>query len=70
MPEDTFHRKLKKLINEYVLFVYAITKNFPRNELYSVTSQFRRAAISIILNYIEGYSRKKPKVKHNFYEIS
>jgi len=54
----------------YVRKVYRITKHFPKDELYGVTSQFRRAALSVLLNYVEGYARFKPKTKLYFYEIS
>jgi len=65
-----FQDKLKKKMDEYVHLVYKVTKNFPKNELYGVTSQIRRATMSIILNYIEGYARRKPAVQLNFLEIS
>lgn len=57
-------------MDDYVQFVYLLTKKFPKDELYGVTPQLRRAAISIILNYIEGFARIKDKVKLNFLEIS
>ncbi|MBU4332165.1 four helix bundle protein [Patescibacteria group bacterium] len=57
-------------MNDYVHFIYQVTKNFPKHELYGITSQIRRAAMLIILNYIEGYARKKPLVRLNFLEIS
>ena len=57
-------------MDDYVHFVYFLTKNFPREEIYSTTSQLRRAALSVILNYIEGFARKRPSVKYNFWEIS
>ena len=57
-------------MDDYVHFVYAITRTFPKEELYGATSQFRRATLSIILNYIEGYARKKSLVQLNFFEIS
>jgi four helix bundle protein len=65
-----FHDKLRELMNQYVHYVYRLTKKFPKEEIYGVTSQLRRSSLSIILNYIEGYSRKKQQVMINFYEIS
>jgi len=65
-----FHDKLKAKMDDLVHLVYKITKNFPRDELYGVTSQLRRAALSIILNYKEGYARGKDKIYKNFLEIS
>ncbi len=51
-------------------YTYSITKKYPKDELYGAVSQHRRSALSIILNYIEGYSRKRKKVQLTFYEIS
>jgi four helix bundle protein len=68
--EEAYHERLRRLMDEYVHNVYAVTKRFPREEIYGVTSQLRRASLSIILNYIEGYSRIKEKVHKNFLEIS
>lgn len=65
-----FHDELKAKMDNYVHLVYKLTKNFPKEELYGVISQLRRAALSVILNYIEGYARKKDKVYKNFLEIS
>lgn len=65
-----FQVKLKKKMDKYAHFIYKITKNFPRGELYGTVSQLRRAALSVILNYIEGYARRKPAVQLNFYETS
>jgi len=70
MKQDTFHDRLKQLMDDYVHFVYSLTKKFPREELYGVTSQIRRAALSVILNYIEGYARGRDKVHKNFIEIA
>ena len=68
-----FHDELKLTMHQYVKLVYRLSKNFPQDELYGVTSQIRRSAISIILNYIEGFARRKSdncKVYRNFLEIS
>ncbi len=57
-------------MDAYVHLVYKLTKNFPRDEIYGVTSQLRRSALSVILNFIEGYARMRDKVQQNFFEIS
>jgi four helix bundle protein len=44
---------------EYVDFVYKMTKPFPREEMFSLTDQFRRAATSICLNIAEGSGGSK-----------
>lgn len=68
--ENDFPKKLKMKMDEYVHLIYKISRNFPKEELYGVTSQFRRSTLSIILNYIEGFARHKKAVKLNFWEIS
>ena len=65
-----FHDELKSKMDEYAKLVYGVTKNFPKDEIYGITSQLRRSSLSIILNYIEGYARVKEKVHRNFLEIS
>jgi len=67
---NEYQKKLKDKMDEFVHFIYRITKSFPKEELYGVTSQIRRAALSVILNYIEGYARQKRAVQLNFFEVS
>jgi len=67
---NQYQEKLKGLMDEYVHLVYGITKSFPREELYGVVSQFRRSAMSVVLNYVEGFARFRTAVKLNFLEIS
>lgn len=57
-------------MDEYVNKAYDYSKNFPKEETFGLTSQFRRAALSVILNYIEGYARQRKGVLKNFLEIS
>jgi four helix bundle protein len=67
---EGFHTKLRKNIVAYILLGYKSLKKFPKEEQFAMTSQCRRALVSILLNYTEGYARKRPKVTTNFYEIS
>jgi len=67
---STFQKRLKSLMNEYVHYVYKMTSQFPKQELFGSVSQFRRAAMSVVLNYIEGFTRRRKKVQLNSYETS
>lgn len=49
---------------------YAITNDFPDHELYGLTSQLRRTAISVPSNITEGSSRKSPKERSRFFKIA
>ena len=53
------HTKLRafELADEVAVTVYRITARFPKEELYGLTSQLRRAAVSIPSNIVEGCSR-------------
>jgi four helix bundle protein len=44
---------------EYVDFVYEVTKDFPKTEVFSLTDQFKRASTSICLNIAEGSGGSK-----------
>ena len=56
--------------HKFVLSVYKITDNFPKTELYGLTSQFRRAAISIPANIAEGFRRNGKADKCRFMNIA
>lgn len=65
-----FHDNLKNKMDNYVHSVYKLSQDFPMEERFGVKSQLRRSTLSVILNYIEGYARRKDKVYKNFLEIS
>ncbi len=56
--------------DELVLLIYDLTKKFPREELFGLTSQMRRCAVSIPANIVEGYGRRTQKDKLQFYYIA
>jgi len=59
-----------KLSIELVKEVYQITQKFPASEIYGLTSQIRRAAISIPSNIAEGQGRNSPKEFRQFLAIA
>lgn len=56
-----------KKAHEFILSVYKITKNFPRDELFGITAQLQRAVVSIAANIAEGFERHYFKDKKRFY---
>lgn len=62
--------KVWKKGHEFVLCIYKITKNFPKEELFGLSNQLRRASVSITSNVAEGFSRKTYKEKSRFYFIA
>lgn len=60
------YQKAKKL----ALLVYKLTSRFPKEEIYGITSQMRRAAISIVANIVEGYVKGSTKEYIRFLDMS
>jgi four helix bundle protein len=56
--------------HQFVLSVYKVTETFPNKELYGLTSQFRRAAVSIPANIAEGFRKAGRPDKHRFMNIA
>jgi len=56
--------------HRFVLDVYRVTEEFPKTELFGLTSQLRRAAVSIPANIAEGFKRYGKNDKRRFYNIS
>jgi four helix bundle protein len=59
-------RKAMSLVAE----LYRITKTFPRDEMYGLTSQLRRAAVSVPSNIAEGQARFSSKEFHHFLSLA
>ncbi len=59
-----------KEAHKLVLLVYSITKEFPKDEIFGLTNQMRRAAVSITSNIAEGFSRVGNDDKKRFYAIA
>jgi len=65
-------RKIKAwlLADDLVVAVYEASKGFPREEIYGITSQIRRAASSAAANIVEGASRESAKDYAHFLQIA
>jgi len=54
----------------WVLAIYRFTEKFPKYELFGLTAQLRRAAVSIPANFAEGFKKKGKADKACFYNIA
>ncbi len=59
-----------KLAHRLVIEIYRLTATFPKEEIYGLTSQMRRAATSVPANIMEGANRNSPAEYRNFVGIS
>jgi four helix bundle protein len=51
-------------------FIYSITKEFPKEELFGLTNQMRRSAVSVVSNIAEGCGRNHTKDSLQFFYIA
>jgi len=71
MEEERWQKlEVWKLSDDLAYRVYQVTKNFPKEEMYGLTPQVGRAALSIPTNIVEGYSRKGDKELSHFINMS
>ena len=56
--------------HQFVLAAYGLSRTFPRSETYGLSSQFRRAAVSIAANIAEGFRKRGRADKLRFYNIA
>jgi four helix bundle protein len=59
-----------KKAHQFVLAVYRYTENFPKQEMYGLVSQLRRAAVSIPANIAERFKKKSKLDKARFLNIA
>lgn len=66
------HTKLQafELADEVAIIIYQVTRDFPKEELYGLTSQMRRAAVSVPSNIVEGCARESQNEYLRFLEIA
>lgn len=59
-----------RLADEAAVLIYRITKEFPKDEIYGLTSQMRRAVVSVPSNIVEGCARESQTEYLRFLEIA
>jgi four helix bundle protein len=62
--------ELWKKAHAWVLDVYRFTETFPKHEMFGLTSQLRRAAVSVPGNFAEGFNKSGRADKVRFYNIA
>jgi four helix bundle protein len=66
------HTKLEvyDFTRRLLIACYEVVKKFPPGEQFNLTFQIRKAALSVLLNLAEGSSRKSPRERKRFFEVS
>jgi four helix bundle protein len=62
--------ELWRKAHAWVLAIYKFTENFPKHELFGLTSQLRRAAVSVPANFAEGFKKRGQADKIRIYNIA
>ncbi len=71
MPARSFQEvAIWRKAHAFVLAAYRLSENFPKHEMYGLTSQLRRAAVSIPANFAEGFGKATKPDKLRFYSIA
>jgi four helix bundle protein len=71
IPEKSFQDLIVwQKSHQFVLDVYRVAERFPKSEVYGLTSQFKRAAISIPANIAEGFKKRSRNDKARFMNIA
>lgn len=59
-----------KIAHSWVLGVYKLSESFPKHEIFGLSSQLRRAAVSVPANFAEGFKKLGKADKLRFYNIA
>jgi four helix bundle protein len=71
MPAKSFQDLIVwQKAHKFVLAAYSFSGEFPKTEMYGLTSQLRRAAVSIAANIAEGFKKKTAADKLRFFNIA
>ena len=70
MPRDFKNIKAWQYADDLAVLVYSKTRSFPKEELYGITSQLRRAAVSVPTNIAEGASREHKREYLHFLYVA
>ena len=69
--EKGYHKLLLwKRLKEFIKLVYLLTDKLPKSEEFALKPQMRRAIVSVISNFVEGYLKTSTKHKVSFLEIA
>ena len=70
MPQDFHDLTVWQRAIDLTVCIYKLTRGFPKEEMYGLTSQMRRAAVSVPSNIVEGCTRKSQSEYLHFLEIA
>lgn len=69
--EKGYHKLLLwQRLKEFIKFIYSVTDKLPKSEEFGLKPQMRRATVSVISNFVEGYLKTSRKYKISFLEIA
>jgi four helix bundle protein len=69
--DKSYHKLiLWQKLKELLLLTYKLTEKLPKSEEFGLKSQMRRATVSVISNFVEGYLKRSVKEKIRFMEIA
>lgn len=69
--EKGYHKLLLwQRLKDFIKLTYHLTERLPKSEEFSLKTQMRRAIVSVISNFVEGYLKRSAKDKLRFIEIA